>query len=50
MDLIHDQLADGRSYLLFSVIDDYDREGLGIEIDLSLPSTRVARALDQIIE
>jgi putative transposase len=33
---------------LFNVIDDYNREGLCIEIDLSLPSTRVA--LDQIIE
>jgi len=50
MDFMHDQLADGRSYRLFNVIDDYNREGLGIEVDLSLPSTRVARALDQIIE
>jgi putative transposase len=50
MDFMHDQLADGRSYRLFTVIDDYNREGLCIEVDLSLPSTRVARALDQIIE
>ena len=50
MDFMHDQLADGRSYRLFNVIDDYNREGLGIEVDLSLPSSRVARALDQIIE
>ena len=50
MDFMHDQLADGRSYRLFNVIDDYNREGLGIEVDLSLPSTRVARALNQIIE
>ena len=50
MDFMHDQLADGRSYRLFNVIDDYNREGLCIEVDLSLPSTRVARALDQIIE
>ena len=40
MDFMHDQLADGRSYRLFNVIDDYNREGLGIEVDLSLPSTR----------
>jgi putative transposase len=46
MDFMHDQLADGRSYQLFNVIDAYNREGLGIEADLSLPSTRVARALD----
>jgi len=50
MDFMHDQLADGRSFRLFNVIDDYNREGLGIEVDLSLPSLRVIRALDQIIE
>jgi putative transposase len=50
MDFMHDQLADGLSYWLFYVIDDYNREGLCIEVDLSLPSTRVARVLDQIIE
>lgn len=50
MDFMHDQLEDGRSYRLFNVIDDYNREGLGIEVDLSLPSERVMRSLDQIIE
>jgi len=50
MDFMHDQLADGRSYRLFNVIDDFNREGLVIEIDLSLPATRVIRALDQAIE
>lgn len=32
------------------MIDDFNREGLGIEIDFSLPSERVIRALEQIIE
>ena len=50
MDFMHDQLEDGRSYRLFNVIDDFNREGLGIEVDLSLPSERVVRPLDQIIE
>jgi putative transposase len=50
MDFMHDQLQDGRSFRLFNVIDDYNRESLGIEIDLSLPSARVIRTLDQIIE
>jgi len=31
-------------------LDDFNREGLGIEVDVSLPSERVARTLDQIIE
>ena len=44
------QLADGRSIRLFNVIDDYNREGLGIEVDFSLPSERVIRSLDRIIE
>ena len=50
MDFMHDQLEDRRSYRLFNVIDDFNREGLGIEVDFSLPSARVIRALDQIIE
>lgn len=50
MDFMHDQLEDGRSYRLFNVINDYNREGLGIEVDLSLPSERVMRSLNQIIE
>lgn len=50
MDFMHDQLQDGRSYRLFNVIDDFNREGLGIEVDFSLPSERVIRSLNQIIE
>jgi putative transposase len=50
MDFMHDQLQDGRSFRLFNVIDDFNREALGIEVDLSLPSERVIRALNQIIE
>jgi len=50
MDFMHDQLSDGRSFRLFNVIDDCNREGLGIEVDFSLPALRVIRALDQIIE
>ncbi len=50
MDFMHDQLSDGRSFRLFNVIDDFNREGLGIEVDFSLPSLRVIRSLNQIIE
>lgn len=50
MDFMHDQLADGRTFRLFNVLDDYNREGLLIEADLSLPAVRVVRALDQLIE
>jgi len=45
MDPMHDQLEDGRSFRLLNVIVDFNRETLGIEIDFSLPSERVIRAL-----
>lgn len=50
IDFMHDRLEDGRAFRTFNVLDDYNREGLGIEVDLSLPSARIIRALDQIIE
>ena len=50
MDFMSDSLTDGRSLRTFNVLDDYNREGLGIEVDLSLPSARVIRSLEQIIE
>ena len=49
MDFMYDQLADGRTFRLFNVIDDFNREGLTIEVDFSLPSERMIRALDQLI-
>ena len=45
-----DQLADGRSIRTLNVLDDYKREGLCIEVDVSLPAERVMRSLNQMIE
>lgn len=50
MDFMADQLRGGRSFRTFNVLDDFNREGLGIEVDLSLPSGRVIRSLEQIME
>jgi len=50
MDFMHHKLGDGRSFRTFNVIDDFNREGLGIDVDFSLPAARVIRSLDQIIE
>ncbi len=50
IDFMSDSLCDGRSLRTFNVLDDYNREGLGIEVDLSLPSCRVIRSLERIIE
>lgn len=50
MDFMADRLADGRQFRLLNVLDDFNREGLGIEVDFSLPAERVVRSLNQIIE
>ena len=47
---MHDALSDRRSFRTFNVIDDFNREGLGIEVDLSLPAARIIRVLERIIE
>lgn len=50
MDFMTDRLADGRQFRLLNVLDDFNREGLGIEVDFSLPAERVVRSINQIIE
>ena len=50
IDFMHDALANGKLFRTFNVLDDYNREGLGIEVDFGLPAERITRALDQIIE
>ena len=50
IDFMHDRLTNGRSFRTFNVLDDYNREGLGIEVDLSLSGERITRSLDRIIE
>ncbi len=50
MDFMQDQLACGRGFRALNVLDDFNREGLGIEVDFSLPALRVVRSLNRIIE
>ena len=50
MDFMHDSLEHGKAFRLLNIIDDFNREGLGIEVDFSLPGERVIRTLDRIIE
>ena len=50
MDFMADQLADGRLIRTLNVIEDFNREGLAIDVDFSLPAERVVRSLNQIIE
>jgi putative transposase len=50
MDFMSDSLVDGRRFRVLNIIDDYNRESLWIEIDTSLPSLRVIRVLDRLLE
>lgn len=49
-DFMADALWSGRRFRTFNVNDDFNRESLRIEIDTSLPSLRVIRALDERVE
>jgi putative transposase len=49
LDFMSDTLATGRRFRVFNVEDQLTREGLGIEVDTSLPGRRVVRALDAIV-
>jgi putative transposase len=48
MDFMSDALWDGRRFRTFNVVDDFNREVLGIDIDTNLPGPRVQRFLDRI--
>src|SRR5262249_2660712 len=50
VDFVSDVAASGRRLRIFSVVDSYTRECLALEVDTSLPSRRVTRALGQIID
>jgi putative transposase len=50
IDFMSDSLDSGKKFRTFNVIDDFNREALGIEVDFSLPAERVTRSLEYIIE
>ena len=47
-DFMSDALAHGRSFRTFNLIDDYNREALRIEVDVSMTAARVLRVLEQV--
>jgi putative transposase len=49
LDFVSDALAWGRRIRLLCVIDTFTREALAIEVDTSLPGTRVAQVLDRVV-
>ncbi len=50
LDLMADRPEDARGFRLLNVLDDFNREGLGIEANFSLPAERVKRTSDRIVE
>ncbi len=48
VDFMSDTLIDGRRFRTFNMADDYNREALAIEVDFSLPASRIIRVLDRI--
>jgi len=50
LDFMHDALYGGRRFRTFNVLDEANREALGIEVGISLPASRVVRVLDQLVE
>jgi putative transposase len=48
VDFIHDSLMSGRRFRAFAVLDEWSRESLAIEVDLSLTGERVTRVLEQL--
>lgn len=50
LEFMADRSEDTRSFWLLNDLDNFNREGLGMDADFSLPAERVMRTLDRIIE
>ena len=48
MDFVEDSLADGRRIRVLTLVDNYSRECLALEVGTSLPGARVVRVLEQV--
>lgn len=48
MDFVRDTLSSGRAFRALTLVDEFTRECLHIEVDTSLPGLRVRRVLEQL--
>jgi putative transposase len=48
VDFIHDSLFNGLRFRAFAVLDEWSRESLAIEVDVSLTGERVTRVLERL--
>lgn len=49
LDFMSDALADGRRFRTLNVVEDWNREVLGMEVDFSLPAARVVALLTELV-
>ncbi len=48
MDFVHDQLVSGRAFRVLTVIDNWSRESILLEVGFRLTGQSVAEALDRV--
>lgn len=48
VDFIHDSLISGRRFRAFAVLDEWSRESVAIEVDVSLTGERVTSVLERL--
>jgi putative transposase len=48
MDFVRDTLGDGRAFRAFTLVDDFTRECLAVEVDTLLPGARVVQVLERL--
>ncbi len=48
IDFMQDTLADGRTFRLLNIVDDFTREAVAIEVATSIPGDRVVRVLERL--
>jgi len=50
MDFVHDTTRTGQAFRVFALVDDCTRESLSLDVGDSIPSERVIRVLERVIE
>jgi putative transposase len=48
MDFVRDTLGDGRAFRALTIVDDFTRESVAMEVDTSLPGERVVQVLERL--
>ena len=48
VDFVHDRLSTGRAFRTLTVVDDFSRECIALEVDFSFSGARVARIFDRV--